>query len=185
VLGGAACTPISEARFAGASTRTPVRSPFDFLTPGLSTLRARRHNPTQPIKDRRSAWRALTRAIRCPRCGLVQGPAAKCKAEGCDEHLSRINSPLAGLRFHDLRHHAITEPPESQTSDATIMSIAGHVPQIRCWPTTPTFAWRPSVSRWTNSQRKFMVKGVMPQTVPQAGFRRREGTHKSLKIWWS
>src|SRR6185369_2018388 len=34
---------------------------------------------------------------------------------------------LPGLRFHDLRHHAITELAESQTSDSTIMSIAGHV----------------------------------------------------------
>jgi len=36
---------------------------------------------------------------------------------------------LAGLRFHDLRHHAITELAESQVSDQTIMSIAGHVSQ--------------------------------------------------------
>ena len=34
---------------------------------------------------------------------------------------------MAGLRFHDLRHHAVTELAESQTSDETIMSIAGHV----------------------------------------------------------
>ena len=34
---------------------------------------------------------------------------------------------LAALRFHDLRHHAITELAESQASDATIMAIAGHV----------------------------------------------------------
>ena len=31
------------------------------------------------------------------------------------------------LRFHDLRHQAITELAESQASDQTIMSIAGHV----------------------------------------------------------
>jgi hypothetical protein len=31
------------------------------------------------------------------------------------------------LNFHDLRHHAITELAESQASDSTIMSIAGHV----------------------------------------------------------
>jgi integrase len=36
---------------------------------------------------------------------------------------------LAGLRFHDLRHHAITELAESQVSDQTIMAIAGHVSQ--------------------------------------------------------
>jgi integrase len=47
---------------------------------------------------------------------------AKCKAD-----IGKIESGLAGLRFHDLRHHAITELAESQTSDATIRSIAGHV----------------------------------------------------------
>ncbi len=42
-----------------------------------------------------------------------------------------MNSPIAGLRFHDLRHHAITELAESQASDSTIMSIARHVsPQM-------------------------------------------------------
>jgi integrase len=34
---------------------------------------------------------------------------------------------LAGLRFHDLRHHAITELAESLASDSTVMAIAGHV----------------------------------------------------------
>jgi len=34
---------------------------------------------------------------------------------------------LPGLRFHDLRHHAITELAESLASDQTIMSLAGHV----------------------------------------------------------
>ena len=34
---------------------------------------------------------------------------------------------LPGLRFHDLRHHAITELAESDASDQTIMAIAGHV----------------------------------------------------------
>ncbi len=37
--------------------------------------------------------------------------------------------PLAwfGFRFHDLRHHAITELAESRASEQTIMAIAGHV----------------------------------------------------------
>lgn len=34
---------------------------------------------------------------------------------------------LPGLRFHDLRHHAITELAESLASDQTVMTIAGHV----------------------------------------------------------
>jgi hypothetical protein len=42
--------------------------------------------------------------------------------------LNDVKSPLAGLRFHDLRHHAITELAESQeASDSTIMALAGHV----------------------------------------------------------
>jgi hypothetical protein len=34
---------------------------------------------------------------------------------------------LRGFRFHDLRHHAITELAESSTSEQIIVSIAGHV----------------------------------------------------------
>jgi hypothetical protein len=38
-----------------------------------------------------------------------------------------MRSPLHGLRFHDLRHHAITELAESQANDSIIREIAGHV----------------------------------------------------------
>src|SRR5271154_6792426 len=34
---------------------------------------------------------------------------------------------VKGFRFHDCRHHAITEMAESQASDSTIMALAGHV----------------------------------------------------------
>jgi integrase len=57
-----------------------------------------RIEPSVPQKSWRTAWRGLTRA-----------------------------ADLQGLRFHDLRHHAITELAESLASDQTIMSIAGHV----------------------------------------------------------
>jgi integrase len=36
-------------------------------------------------------------------------------------------APFAGFRFHDLRHQAITELAEGGASDATMMSIAGHM----------------------------------------------------------
>jgi integrase len=55
-------------------------------------------DPTTPQKSWRSAWRSLRKAAGIPT-----------------------------LRFHDLRHHAITELAEGQASDATIMAIAGHV----------------------------------------------------------
>jgi len=57
-----------------------------------------RFDPSVPQKSWRSAWRSLRKA-----------------------------AGIAALRFHDLRHHAITELAESQASDATIMAIAGHV----------------------------------------------------------
>jgi integrase len=65
--------------------------------------RLERPDPTRPIKGWRSAWLALTKA-----------------------------AGIAGLRFHDLRHHCITELaelPEGQASDSVIMSIAGHASQ--------------------------------------------------------
>jgi integrase len=49
-------------------------------------------------KSWRTAWRSLTRA-----------------------------AGVKGFRFHDCRHHAITELAESQASDSTIMALAGHV----------------------------------------------------------
>jgi integrase len=55
-------------------------------------------DPTAPQKSWRSAWRSLRKA-----------------------------AGITALRFHDLRHHAITELAESSASDATIMAIAGHV----------------------------------------------------------
>jgi integrase len=86
-------------------------------------------DPTKPMRGWRSAWRSLTRAVRCPVCGEVQNPAGVCCIPECGADISKVKSPTVGLRFHDLRHHAITELAESQTSDRTIMSIAGHVSQ--------------------------------------------------------
>jgi integrase len=86
-------------------------------------------DPTRPMSGWRSAWRSLTRAITCPACSELQTPAAICHNEKCGADISKIKSSTAGLRFHDLRHHAITELAESQASDRTVMSIAGHVSQ--------------------------------------------------------
>ncbi len=61
-------------------------------------MRATSYDPTRPITSWRTAWRTLTR-----------------------------QAGLAGFRFHNLRHHAITELGESGASEQTIMAIAGHV----------------------------------------------------------
>ena len=84
-------------------------------------------DPTHPQASWRTAWRNLTRLIQCPACGRQQGPSETCGNPQCNTDLKKVKSPLAGLRFHDLRHHAITELAESQASDSTVMAIAGHV----------------------------------------------------------
>src|SRR5260370_19043635 len=86
-------------------------------------------NPTRDQHSCRTAWRSLSRASRCRACGKSQGPGETCSNVKCKAAIRDIKSPLAGLRFHDLRHHAITELAESQVSDQTIMAIAGHVSQ--------------------------------------------------------
>jgi integrase len=55
-------------------------------------------DPTKPLGSWKKAWSKLT-----------------------------AKAGLAGLRFHDLRHHSITELAESGASEQTIKAIAGHV----------------------------------------------------------
>jgi len=86
-------------------------------------------DPTKPMSGWRSAWRTFTRAVECPKCGKLQNPSKICSNVECQADIEKLKSSTSGLRFHDLRHHAITELAESQASDRTIMSIAGHVSQ--------------------------------------------------------
>jgi Phage integrase family len=86
-----------------------------------------RIDPTRPQGTCRTAWRKLTRTVQCPACGQLQNSGGKCCNENCGTDIHDLKSSLAGLRFHDLRHHAITELAESQASDQTVMAIAGHV----------------------------------------------------------
>jgi integrase len=57
-----------------------------------------KYDPALPMKSWRTAWRSMTRA-----------------------------AGLAGLRFHDLRHHCITRLAEAGVPEQTLMAIAGHV----------------------------------------------------------
>jgi integrase len=84
-------------------------------------------DPEKPMSGWRSAWRKLTKAIDCPVCGKLQDPGETCCNWTCNADISKVKSSTAGLRFHDLRHHAVTELAESEATDQTIMAIAGHV----------------------------------------------------------
>jgi integrase len=83
--------------------------------------------PLKPQKSWRTAWRSLTRGIHCPVCGEFQSAGVMCRNQECKADISKVKSPIMGLRFHDLRHTAITILAESNASEQTVMSIAGHV----------------------------------------------------------
>ena len=70
-------------------------------------MRGTGYDPARHQKTWRTAWRSLVRAT--------------AKLAGDDGAVFR------GLRFHDLCHCAITCLAESDASDQTIMSIAGHL----------------------------------------------------------
>ena len=95
-----------------------------YLFPAYATAQI---DATRPQKTWRTSWRHLTLVICCPSCKRLQNPADVCSDAQCCALLKGMRSPLAGLRFHDLRHHSITELAKSQASDSTVMAIAGHV----------------------------------------------------------
>jgi integrase len=86
-------------------------------------------DPARPQKTWRTAWRTLTRAVECPKCGKRQQPTKTCRNRKCKADMRSLKSPLAGLRFHDLRHSSITMLAERTASEQTIRSIAGHLSQ--------------------------------------------------------
>jgi integrase len=95
---------------------------IDTQHPGQSNM-----DPSQPITAWRTAWRTATRTIGCPKCRQRQHPAHTCGNHECKAEIDGLRNPLAGLRFHDLRHTCITKLAEGQASEQTIMAIAGHV----------------------------------------------------------
>ena len=115
---------------------------------------AHKPDPTQPIRSWRTAWRRLTR-----------------------------KAGLAGLRFHDLRHHAITELAESATSDQTIMSIAGHVSprMLAHYSHVRLEAKRKAL---TNLSSRSQDEGHVTIDVTM-GLRRKTTSRNLLKIWWT
>ena len=116
-LNGGAWAVILESRERAKLLFGAEPQPDWYVFPHAEGLR--KPDPTKPMSGWRTAWRNLTRAI--------QQPAETCRNKKCGADIRSVRSPLHGLRFHDLRHHAITELSEGQASDQTIMSIAGHI----------------------------------------------------------
>ena len=77
------------------------------------------------ILRQRTAWHNATSAVECPRCGRLQPPTDSCRNSDCKAKMRGIISPLAGLRFHDLRHSAATKTLENGVLIATVAQVLG------------------------------------------------------------
>ncbi len=107
----------------------------------LPTCKRGQFDPKRPMKSWREAWRKLTRA-----------------------------AGLRGLRFHDLRHSAITELAERDTSDMTIMAIAGHVSRkmLEHYSHIRLEAKRRALDALAGSQEKAFPGEVTSQSTSQS-----------------
>jgi integrase len=88
-----------------------------------------RIEPMRPQKGWRTSWRKLVRET-ARRVGREAAREALDAGRGLRSAIAawkRKAAPLRGLRFHDLRHQAITEMAETGASDATLMAVAGHM----------------------------------------------------------
>jgi integrase len=97
---------------------------------------------------------------------------------------------LKGFRFHDCRHHAITELAESQASDATIMAVSGHVSrkmlehyshvrqQAKREAVNVLSAKRPNKPAMGGYDTKRDTKPPVPEQVPPYVIERMVGTRR-------
>lgn len=86
-------------------------------------------DPSKPQKSWRTAWRKLVRQT-ARRVGRDAAQTALEDGKSLRRAITawkRAAAPIRGLRFHDLRHQAITEMAEGGASDATLMAVAGHM----------------------------------------------------------
>lgn len=86
-------------------------------------------DPTRPQKTWRTAWRSIVRAA-AVRAGREAAAAALASGKSLASAIGAWRwaaKPIRGLRFHDLRHQAITELAEGGAPDATLMALAGHL----------------------------------------------------------
>ncbi len=100
----------------------PNRKAGDFVFPACETGHI---DPSRPIANWRTAWRNATSLVECPKCGKAQAAADACRNSDCEADLRGIISPLAGLRFHDLRHSAATKMLENGVPIATVAQVLG------------------------------------------------------------
>ena len=104
------------------ASRFPSRSAEHCVFPSCENGRL---DPKRPVANWRTAWRNVTRRVECPACARPQNPGAVCTNRECKADLREVKSLLAGLRFHDLRHTAVTKLLENGVPFAVVAQIMG------------------------------------------------------------
>ena len=93
------------------ASRFPDRKLEQFVFPACENGHT---DPERPIANWRTAWRRLTNGIPCPACCELQHSGENCRDQDCKADIRGLKSPLAGLRFHDLRHNSATKLLEQE-----------------------------------------------------------------------
>jgi len=104
------------------ASRFPNRNADDYVFPACENGHI---DPTRPIANWWTAWHNATCTVECPKCGRLQLPTNLCQNLECNASMRGIINPLAGLRFHDLRHSAATKMLENGVPIATVAQVLG------------------------------------------------------------
>lgn len=123
-LNGDAMTAI--ARLRGRAEIIGSGEPDHFVFPSCQRHRI---DPSRPQKSWRSAWRSLVKetAKSADRDAAKAALDTGCRISGAKAAWTRAAAAFRRLRFHDLRHQAITELAENGAPDATLMALADHL----------------------------------------------------------
>jgi integrase len=113
-----------------------AKEPEHFLLPRFLYKQTKNSNgavagydPTQPQKTFRTAWRSLVKET-ARQAGRKAAREAIASGNGWRAGIAewrRAAKAFTGLRFHDLRHLAVTKLAESGASDEVVMAVAGHL----------------------------------------------------------
>jgi uncharacterized protein (DUF983 family) len=89
-------------------------------------------DPTNPVGAIKEGWEAAKRRTRrhCPNCGTgtlidKEKPATGHVCANCNFELPELPAGLVGVRFHDLRHHAISKMIAARVPLPIVAKIVG------------------------------------------------------------
>lgn len=120
---------------------------------------------TKPQKTWRTAWRSLIDAA-AKRAGNEAAETATAidPENARRKAMAAFKGDTGRLRFHDMRHQAITELAENGASDATIQALAGHLSpeMVRHYSHVRMHAKREAIDQLSSGLMKPEAEGTKP-----------------------